>query len=208
MFGRAAIILLILLVSLRLAFGLCMRYNEIKPERNTKAMSEAVRENIAEETAAAPELKQAPDMPMAWHKFLVKCMLWITAAYHVFQCIWIYTGGIYYTPAVREAVYTGLPAMQFIDQGLAACMFAAAALQLLARTALSRRHARGPKMLAASYIVLLAGWTVYVMVRWLLVGLSPLSLSVFSQMLSCLMLLLINLAYYRRRRSIFSSNDD
>jgi Na+-driven multidrug efflux pump len=63
-------------------------------------------------------------------------------------------------------------------------------------------------MLIASYIVLLAGWLIYVPVRWLLAGLTPLSLPILAQTLSWLVLLLVNRSYYRKRREIFSSNDN
>lgn len=169
-------------------------------------MSEPIREFPADEAAALqPEVAaaQAEAAPMRWHGFLVKCMLWIAAAWHLFQAAWILTGKIYYTPAVRDAIYAGTPAMRIIDYVLAAALVAAAAVQLWARSLLAKYKPRGVKCLCGTYILLAAAQFAYALARFLAAGLTPLSIPVIGRMIACIALLLVNRSYYGKRRSAF-----
>ena len=163
-------------------------------------MSEPARVLIPEtETQTAP----APVLPMHWHNFLNRFMLYLAAAVHVLQSIWIFSGKIYYTPEIRAQIYAGIPAMRIIDWALALSLLGSAGLQIIARGKLKGLHWRGVQLLTAAYAVLAASQLLYALARFLFAGLSPLNIPVLAQVISYAALLLVNKTYYTRRRSAF-----
>lgn len=171
-------------------------------------MSEPVRIEMPEETPAANVETAAPEMPMHWHGFLTKFLLWLAAAVHIAQAYWIFSGKIYYTPEIRSQIYAGIPAMRFADFGLAACLLAAAVLQLIARGALQGRKWRGTVLLTAAYACLAASQALYALARFIFAGLSPLNIPVIAQVVGYGALLLVNKIYYHRRRSAFGKETE
>ena len=151
---------------------------------------------------AAPREEGA--LPMRWHVFLVRGMLFPAAALHALQAWWVFSGRIYHDAQVRAAVYAGLPALRALDWFLAGMLIVGAALQIAARFALSARRARGPALLKAAYGALLGGVAAYALGRLFISALSPLSLPVLGQAGAYLGLLLVNAAYYRKRRGAFA----
>ena len=151
---------------------------------------------------AAPREEGA--LPMRWHVFLVRGMLFPAAALHALQAWWVVSGRIYHDAQVRAAVYAGLPALRALDWFLAGMLIVGAALQIAARFALSARRARGPALLKAAYGALLGGVAAYALGRLFISALSPLSLPVLGQAGAYLGLLLVNAAYYRKRRGAFA----
>ena len=151
---------------------------------------------------AAPREEGA--LPMRWHVFLVHGMLFPAAALHALQAWWVFSGRIYHDAQVRAAVYAGLPALRALDWFLAGMLIVGAALQIAARFALSARRARGPALLKAAYGALLGGVAAYALGRLFISALSPLSLPVLGQAGAYLGLLLVNAAYYRKRRGAFA----
>lgn len=164
-------------------------------------MSEPIRAEMPE---IQPENKSMlVSQPMHWHGFLVKAMLWLAAAVHILQSIWIFTGKIYYTPEIRTQIYAGIPAMRIIDYVLAACLLISAGLQLAARGKLARLQWRGVQLLLAAYAALAASQLIYALARFIFAGLSPLNIPVIAQVIAYAALLLVNKTYYARRRSAF-----
>ena len=151
---------------------------------------------------AAPREEGA--LPMRWHVFLVRGMLFPAAALHALQAWWVFSGRIYHDAQVRAAVYAGLPALRALDWFLAGMLIVGAALQIAARFALSARRARGPALLKAAYGALLGGVAAFALGRLFISALSPLSLPVLGQAGAYLGLLLVNAAYYRKRRGAFA----
>ena len=151
---------------------------------------------------AAPREEGA--LPMRWHVFLVHGMLFPAAALHALQAWWVFSGRIYHDAQVRAAVYAGLPALRALDWFLAGMLIVGAVLQIAARFALSARRARGPALLKAAYGALLGGVAAYALGRLFISALSPLSLPVLGQAGAYLGLLLVNAAYYRKRRGAFA----
>ena len=151
---------------------------------------------------AAPREEGA--LPMRWHVFLVHGMLFPAAALHALQAWWVFSGRIYHDAQVRAAVYAGLPALRALDWFLAGMLIVGAVLQIAARFALSARRARGPALLKAAYGALLGGVAAYALGRLFISALSPLSLPVLGQAGAYLGLLLLNAAYYRKRRGAFA----
>lgn len=161
-------------------------------------MSEAARELFPEETV---EKKQ--EMPMRWHGFLVKFMLWAAAAWHIFQGYWVLAGRFYYETAIRDAIYAALPALRIVDCALAALLVFASLVLLAARHMLSRRRKKGISCLYAAYILLAAAQAAHVIARFAVSGMPPLNLSAVSQTAAYAALLLTNVLYYRRRAELF-----
>ena len=166
-------------------------------------MSEAAREIIPENNPA-PEVLPEARPPMAWHGFLVGFMLWLGAAWRLFQAAWILSGKIYFYEAVRSAVYSGLGALRILDYALAAACIAAAVLLVLARSSLKRRQRAGISRLLAAYMVSAAAMILYLLGRWCISGLPPLSFAPLGQAASCIALVLVNRSYYGKRRSLFA----
>lgn len=163
-------------------------------------MSEPLRETI---TPAAPEAESAPQPPMAWHGFLTKFLLILLPVFHALQAVWILTGGVYYTAAVRDTVYAGIPKLRIVDYALCALELAAAVLELTARKALAKRQTKGVRLLLTGQALAVLAWPLYGLARFALTGLSPLSIAIISQSAAQLALLLVNISYYARRRSLF-----
>lgn len=163
-------------------------------------MSEPLREMT---TPAAPEAESAPQPPMAWHGFLTKYLLILLPVCHALQAAWILTGGVYYTAAVRDTVYAGIPKLRIVDYALCALALAAAVLELAARKNLSKRRAKGVRLLLTGQALAALAWPLYGLARFALTGLSPLSIAIISRSAAQLALLLVNISYYARRRSLF-----
>lgn len=163
-------------------------------------MSEPLREII---TPAAPEAESAPQPPMAWHGFLTKFLLILLPVCHALQAVWILTGGVYYTAAVRDTVYAGIPKLRIVDYALCTLELAAAVLELAARKALAKRRAKGVRLLLTGQALAMLAWPLYGLARFALTGLSPLSIAIISRSAAQLALLLVNISYYARRLSLF-----
>lgn len=169
-------------------------------------MSEAIRESLTENKPEMEVLPQStPQLPMKWHGFLAKFYLWLAAAYHIFQAIWVFTGKIYIESAARDAIYTSMPNMRFLDWGFAAVLALAAVLQILSASALIRKHKAGIRLLKGAYILLTLGILAYLIGRMLVSGMPPVSLSLIGQAISCASLLWVNHSYYGKRRNMFES---
>lgn len=167
-------------------------------------MCEAARENRTENQ---PELAAlSPDMPkfsMKWHRFLTKGYLWIAAAYHLFQAIWILGGKIYYEPSAKDALYADMPAMHMLDTRFAVLLIAGALLLILSCVHLARKKKSGIALLKGAYILLSLSFIAYPVVRLLISGMPPLNFPCIGQAVSALTLLFVNRSYYRKRSCLF-----
>lgn len=168
-------------------------------------MSEPLREMS---TPAAPETESAPQPPMAWHSFLTKYLLILLPVCHALQAVWILTGGVYYTTAVRDTIYAGIPELRIVDYALCALGLATAVLELAARKALAKRRATGIRLLITGQALAVLAWPLYGLARFVLTGLSPLSIALIGRSAAQLVLLLVNTFYYARRRCLFSREAD
>lgn len=167
-------------------------------------MSEPIREILSDSAQELlPENKSAQAMPMGWHGFLVKLMLPLAAVVHALQAGVILSGKMYYTAAVRDQVYAGIPALRIADYALAACLLIAAILQIIARSKLKKLNAKGARVLCAAYALLALGQIAHGPVRFLIAGLTPLNIPAIAQALGYGALLLVNRSYYARRRGAF-----
>ena len=168
-------------------------------------MSEPLREMS---TPAAPEAESAPQPPMAWHSFLTKYLLILLPVCHALQAVWILTGGVYYTTAVRDTIYAGIPELRIVDYALCALGLAIAVLELAARKALAKRRTKGVHLLITGQALAVLAWPLYGLARFALTGLSPLSIALIGRSAAQLVLLLVNTFYYARRRCLFSREAD
>lgn len=186
---------------------------EIIPEENAKIevldapvatdASPPVEPAPAGEDKLAPELA-GEDWPMAWHRFLTRFWLWAEAALHAAQAAGLLLGAQYRAPEIREIVYAGMPGMRMLDWGLALATLVGALLCVRAAVKLRHCDGAGPSLLRAAYVVLLIGQLGCAAGRYLIAGLTPVSISVLGQMAVYLALLLVNGSYYRKRRDAFA----
>lgn len=170
-------------------------------------MSEPARKQEPAYVAESEKLESPPEASagpsMAWHGFLVHCMLWLAALYHLFQLGYLLSDKMYYGAEVRAEIYAGLPGMRFADGGIALVLAAAAVLQLVARFHLARRRCQGVRLLKWAYGLLSAGMLGYALARLAVSGLSPVSAPLLGQSAAYLALLWLNASYYRKRREAF-----
>ena len=168
-------------------------------------MSEPLRARRSEIAPEPPRDERSAPLAgspsMRWHGFLVRAMLYLAAAFHALQAWRILSGGIYFDAQVRAAVYAALPGMRALDALLAATQIAGAALQIAARFELRALRAPGAGLLKAAYLTLLGGAAAYALGRLWISALSPLSAPLIGQIGAYLGLMLVNSAYYRRRRA-------
>lgn len=167
-------------------------------------MSEPVREFHVETEAKIEAVPQQAVLPLAWHRAQVNWLIWLLAAWHVYQAVWIALGKIYYNPDLTRALYAGLPAMRIVDYALAALLLAGAVLLVCARGRLKKCRASGIRLLVSAYMLLSAAWIAYGAARFFAAGLSPFSIPVIGRCAGFAALALINRSYYRKRQSLFS----
>lgn len=173
-------------------------------------MSEALREEIQEEiqkTAPAPEAETVTP-PMAWHGFLLHFLLYLLPVCAVFQAAWILTGRVYYSMEIREQIYAGICGMRALDRGLCLMLLGAAVLLLAARWKLKRMKKSGVTLLLGGLGISALAWALYGAVRFLIAGLSPLSISIAGQCAGYIVLLLMNRCYYARRRALLRAENE
>lgn len=172
---------------------------ELPPENEALETPEPVKEApLSPEENARPASK----LPLHWHSFLTRFYLPLAAAYHLFQAVWICTGKVYYEMAVRDAIYAGLPAMQIADYGFAAMLVCGSILLITAAVGLKQQRRIGVKRLTTAYIALILSVVGYALSR-LLISELPASAALIGQSVVYLILLLMNISYYRKRSNIF-----
>lgn len=178
-------------------------------------MSESIREEEpmleaeAEGTLKTVEPSEDLEGPsLVWHGFLNRFLLFFLPAIYVFQAVWIFTGRAYYTADVRERIYEGICGMRALDRGLCVFLLGAAALLLAARWKLKRMRGSGVRLLLSGLGMAALAWAIYGIVRLLIAGLSPLSVSVAGQCAVYTALLLVNRHYYARRKGVLTDEND
>lgn len=172
--------------------------NEKAPAETEAPAPEAAPETVSE---PAPECAA----PMRWHGFLVKCMLWLAAVWHLLQAGLLLSGAAYYGAAARDSIYGGMPAMRWLDYGFCALLVLVSVLQLSARAKLAKRSRAGIKQLRTAYILLTLSVAGYGVARWLITGLAAVSLPLIAQTAAYFCLLMVNTSYYRKREAAFSA---
>ena len=165
-------------------------------------MSEPIREPLPENVQAdAPEPNAA--LPLRWHRFQMHFLLFVMAAAQAFQAYCILSGKMYYTAAVRDQVYAGIPGLRIADIALAALLLMAAALMLAARGKLRKNKWRGVGLLKAAWALAALAPAMHALARFFIAGLTPLNIGALARLLGCGALLPVNGRYYRRRRELF-----
>lgn len=166
-------------------------------------MSEPVREELPAEEFV-PEGEDAA-LPMAWHAFLSRFLLYFLPACMFFQAAWILTGRVYYSAEIRDRIYAGVCGMGALDRGLCLLLLGAAVLLLAARWKLRRLQRDGVRLLLSGLGLAALAWALYGAVRCAIAHLSPLNVSIVGQCAGYIALLLVNRSYYAGRRSLLQS---
>lgn len=165
-------------------------------------MSEALREEIQEKEPASE--RETAVQPMAWHAFLTRFLLYFLSACAVFQAIWILTGRVYYSAEIRAQIYAGICGMRALDRGLCLLLLGVATLLLAACRKLRQLRREGVCLLLSGLGLAALAWALYGILRFVIAGLSPLSVSLVGQCASYSILLLVNRSYYARRGDIWA----
>lgn len=167
--------------------------------------SEPAVEAISRPEDIQPEAQPAANVPMAWHRFLTRFYLWAAALYHIARAALMFTGLSYHSISARDAVYAGLPGMRILDFAFGGMVVLGALMQIISARMLHKKQAKGPRMLAAAYIVLLLAQAGYGIGRYVLTKLTPFTGGILGVAAVCIGMLVVNGSYYKKRKDQFHS---
>ena len=153
----------------------------------------------AQSAEAAPVLELVSEekpLPMKWHKFQKNFLLWAVALYMFVRVFLIVSGRIYYEAAIRDAIYAGMPLLRILDYAFAAFLVASGVCLIISACRLNKGSAN---LLVKVNLIMALGEIAYLMLRWAVTELPPLSLQNIALMIVHLLLWLVNRRYYRNR---------
>jgi hypothetical protein len=142
------------------------------------------------------------DLGMKWHKFLV-FMLWIGAALNILSGIGYFTNLLY--GELTTEIYAVYPTLKLFNMGTGVALIVIALFQFVARGRLKKLCSNGPKLLIASYVIVLIFNVVTSIAPAIL---APAYLTVDSAYLienivSQIVMIAINSSYYKKREDVF-----
>ncbi len=152
--------------------------------------------------------------PMGWFKFLIYFLLWASAVLNLVSGIMAMTGAqyeIYGNSA--EVVYYVLPDLEGLDIFCGIACIALAGLAIYTRFALAGYKAIGPKLLTVLYCASMVVALIYAIsavsiieeVAGTLYDTSEFTSQVWSQAIVSTMMIVINSAYFNKRKEMFKN---
>ena len=144
------------------------------------------------------------DMPMKWHNFLIYFSLWATAVINTIGGLSMLSGLHY--QGFADSVYRLYDGLRALELLIALSSLGIAAFAVVTRFALANRQSKGPKLLTALYAINIALSLLYPLLASVVTGM-PLSeltdFSTFTSIISSVVFLFVNMAYYNNRAHIF-----
>lgn len=144
------------------------------------------------------------DMPMKWHNFLIYFSLWASAVINTINGLSMLSGLHYRGWA--DSVYRLYDGLRALDILMAVSSLGIAAFTIVTRFALANRQSKGPKLLTALYAINIALSLLYPLLASVVTGM-PFSeltdFSTFTSIISSVVFLFVNMAYYNNRAHIF-----
>lgn len=139
---------------------------------------------------------------MKWHKFLV-FILWFGAALNILTGLGYFTNLLY--GELTTEIYAAYPTLKLFDMGTGVALILFALFQFVIRGRLKKLCSNGPKLLIASYVIVLILNVVTAVVPAIL---APAYLTVDSSSISGtivgqIAMIAINSSYYKKREDMF-----
>ncbi len=139
---------------------------------------------------------------MKWHKFLV-FILWFGAALNILSGIGYFSNLLY--GELTTEIYATYPALKLFDIGTGVVLIVFALFQFVVRGRLKKLCSNGPKLLIASYVIILVFNIVTAVVpvilapAYLMVDPASISGTIIGQVA----MIAINSSYYKKREDMF-----
>lgn len=142
------------------------------------------------------------DLGMKWHKFLV-FMLWIGAALNILSGLGYFTDLLY--GEITPEIYAAYPPLKLFDMGTGVALILFALFQFVVRGRLKKLCSNGPKLLIASYVIIIVlnvATTVVPAIlapEYITMDVASISGSIVGQ----IAMIAINSSYYKKREDVF-----
>ena len=159
---------------------------------------------VTEAPPAASGPRLAPqDAPvrLGWYKFLIYFALWAGAIVNLIDSFQFFTGSILGNDV--EILYAYYPLLKVLNLAFALILVAYAFFAIYTRYRLAQFRQNGPACLHALYLMQLAMVLVYCLAGSLILGEWLDLASSFSDLIGSIVILCINIVYFRKRKHLF-----
>ena len=177
----------------------------IQPDSVPNVPQPAVQEAPAYETQSvitkAPPAQELQPRGMKWFKFLIYFALWAGAIVNLIDSLQFFTGSILGDDV--EILYAYYPLLKVLNLAFALILVAYAVFAIYTRYRLAQFRQNGPVCLHALYLVQLAMVLIYWLAGSLILGEWLDLASGFSDLISSIVILCINIVYFRKRKHLF-----
>lgn len=149
----------------------------------------------------APPAQELQPCEMKWYKFLIYFALWAGAIVNLIDSLQFFTGSILGDDV--EILYAYYPLLKVLNLAFALILVAYAVFAIYTRYRLAQFRQNGPACLHALYLVQLAMVLIYWLAGSLILGEWLDLASGFSDLISSIVILCINIVYFRKRKHLF-----
>ena len=149
----------------------------------------------------APPAQELQPCGMKWYKFLIYFALWAGAIVNLIDSLQFFTGSILGDDV--EILYAYYPLLKVLNLAFALILVTYAVFAIYTRYRLAQFRQNGPACLHALYLVQLAMVLIYWLAGSLILGEWLDLASGFSDLISSIVILCINIVYFRKRRHLF-----
>ena len=149
----------------------------------------------------APPAQELQPCEMKWYKFLIYFALWAGAIVNLIDSLQVFTGSILGDDV--EILYAYYPLLKVLNLAFALILVTYAVFAIYTRYRLAQFRQNGPVCLHALYLVQLAMVLIYWLAGSLILGEWLDLASGFSDLISSIVILCINIVYFRKRKHLF-----
>ena len=149
----------------------------------------------------APPAQELQPFGMKWYKFLIYFALWAGAIVNLIDSLQFFTGSILGDDV--EILYAYYPLLKVLNLAFALILVTYAVFAIYTRYRLAQFRQNGPACLHALYLVQLAMVLIYWLAGSLILGEWLDLASGFSDLISSIVILCINIVYFRKRKHLF-----
>lgn len=149
----------------------------------------------------APPAQELPPCGMKWYKFLIYFALWAGAIVNLIDSLQFFTGSILGDDV--EILYAYYPLLKVLNLAFALILVTYAVFAIYTRYRLAQFRQNGPACLHALYLVQLAMVLIYWLAGSLILGEWLDLAGGFSDLISSIVILCINIVYFRKRKHLF-----
>lgn len=149
----------------------------------------------------APPAQELQPCGMKWYKFLIYFALWAGAIVNLIDSLQFFTGSILGDDV--EILYAYYPLLKVLNLAFALILVTYAVFAIYTRYRLAQFRQNGPACLHALYLVQLAMVLIYWLAGSLILGEWLDLASGFSDLISSIVILCINIVYFRKRKHLF-----